>query len=73
MSRVPDEQHDSSSAPLVHETRPNIAASVKGISKSFKKTRVLEDVTSMLPKANRWSCWGHQAAAKLQSCASSPA
>ncbi len=45
MSRVPDEQHDSSSAPLVHETRPNIAASVKGISKSFKKTRVLEDVT----------------------------
>jgi len=45
MSRIPDEQHDSSSAPLVHETRPNIAASVKGISKSFKKTRVLEDVT----------------------------
>src|SRR5438132_3238018 len=36
---------DSTSAGLVHETRPNIAASVKGISKSFKKTRVLEDVT----------------------------
>ncbi len=45
MSRASDDQHDSSSAALVHETPPNIAASVKGISKSFKKTRVLEDVS----------------------------
>src|SRR5438128_5674285 len=36
---------DSTSAGLVREARPNIAASVKGISKSFKKTRVLEDVS----------------------------
>src|SRR5204863_7943916 len=45
MSRIPDEQHESSSAPLLHETRPNMAANVKGISKRFKKTVVLEDVT----------------------------
>ncbi len=45
ISRASDDQHDSSSAALVDETPPNIAASVKGISKSFKKTRVLEDVS----------------------------
>src|SRR5256886_2937037 len=45
MAPTPDDQHGSTSAELVREARPNIAASVKGISKSFKKTRVLEDVS----------------------------
>ncbi|HSV33103.1 MAG TPA: ABC transporter ATP-binding protein [Pyrinomonadaceae bacterium] len=39
-----DEQHIST-APANKEQPPAIAASVRGISKSFKKTRVLEDVS----------------------------
>src|SRR2546425_4721329 len=45
MALHPDNQQEANAPARAVTQPPGIAASVKGISKSFKKTRVLEDVS----------------------------